>query len=313
MALSSTEECKQLTLHYGDSLKLGFGDYTVGNLLGRGSFGCVFCLTESGGDGGNGSSIAVKFFSKHLAEAAAHEVKLLHAGAGSRTVRMLHSGCISGHAFIAMEEMLVDMYDLQARLQTRGKAGFGLPSFCWLGRQLAAAVNALHEKNVLHGDIKPENILISHGKPYCLKLADLSNACLVHDGPVHGTRTSRNYRSPAQLLGLPFSLEDDLWSVGCVLHEWHTGAALLPGQDDDEQLGLVVGLLGLPSPALIADSNRRCHYFRSTPTGWTFAPPLQPVRAPAAALRPLLAGLLCYENRLTATQLAQHPFWSERS
>ena len=75
-------------------------------------------------------------------------------------------------------------------------------------------------------------------------------------------------------------------------------------------MGLVVGLVGLPSPTLIADSNRRCHYFRSTPAGWTFAPPLRPVRAPVAALRPLLAGLLCYENRLTAAQLAQHPFWA---
>lgn len=306
---SSAEEStgKPLTLAAGTTIQLGAMTCTVRSLLGTGSFGRVYSCLEAT----SGSSVAVKFFGKgNLAvdQLAQQEAKMLAAAQGHGIVKILAYARWDGHAYIVMEQMLSNTYAVMRGRKQRGTAGVPLRQLQQWGRQLAAAVAHLHVKGVGHCDIKPENILVSSLEPNEICLADLSNARTFGPEGRCETLTTRTYRSPAQLLGLPFGLEDDLWSVGCVLHEWYTGAVLLPGQDDDEQMGLVVGLVGLPSPTLIADSN--CHYFRSTPAGWTFAPPLRPVRAPAAALRPLLAGLLCYENRLTAAQLVQHPFWA---
>jgi serine/threonine protein kinase len=294
-------------LPHGTSLPLGFRTYTVLSRLGEGAFGCVYYCHDA-----SGSKAAIKIFHPTAEKAAMREAQLLTASQGDGMVRLLGCGRFRGHACIAMEEMLCDTYRVLTQQRTRGKAGLGLPSFRWLSRQLVAAVQGLHAKGVLHGDIKPENILISR-KPYHLKLADLSSARQVGPACIQGIRTTRPYRSPAQQLGLRYGTEDDMWGLACVLHELLTDTLLLEGRDDDEQLALTVGLLGLPSPALIGDmpADLREKFFRPTsPGAWAFAPSLRPVRAPVAALRPVLDGLLRYENRLTAAQLAQHPFWS---
>ena len=43
---------------------------------------------------------------------------------------------------------------------------------------------------------------------------------------------SRFYRSPEVLLGLPYDLAIDMWSLGCILVEMHTGEPLFSGSDE---------------------------------------------------------------------------------
>ena len=42
---------------------------------------------------------------------------------------------------------------------------------------------------------------------------------------------SRFYRSPEVLLGIPYNLAIDMWSLGCILVEMHTGEPLFSGKD----------------------------------------------------------------------------------
>ena len=43
---------------------------------------------------------------------------------------------------------------------------------------------------------------------------------------------SRFYRSPEVLLGIPYDLAIDMWSLGCILVEMHTGEPLFAGSNE---------------------------------------------------------------------------------
>ena len=43
---------------------------------------------------------------------------------------------------------------------------------------------------------------------------------------------SRFYRSPEVLLGTPYDLAIDMWSLGCILVEMHTGEHIFSGSND---------------------------------------------------------------------------------
>lgn len=47
---------------------------------------------------------------------------------------------------------------------------------------------------------------------------------------------SRFYRSPEVLLGMPYDLAIDMWSLGCILVEMHTGEPLFSGSNEVREL-----------------------------------------------------------------------------
>ena len=53
---------------------------------------------------------------------------------------------------------------------------------------------------------------------------------------------SRFYRSPEVMLGLPYSVAIDMWSLGCILVEMHTGEPLFSGTDQFDQMQKIVAV-----------------------------------------------------------------------
>lgn len=62
-------------------------------------------------------------------------------------------------------------------------------------QQLFLALKLLKRANILHGDIKPDNILVSESK-LVLKLCDFGSACHAHENEVTPYLVSRFYRAP---------------------------------------------------------------------------------------------------------------------
>lgn len=115
--------------------------------------------------------------------------------------------------------------------------------------QLLRGLAYIHDKRVLHRDLKPQNLLISEiGE---LKLADfgLARAKSVPSHTFSHEVVTLWYRPPDVLLGsTEYSTSLDMWGVGCIFIEMIIGVAIFPGiKDASDQLDKIWKVLGTPT------------------------------------------------------------------
>lgn len=90
--------------------------------------------------------------------------------------------------------------------------------------QLVSALYYLHSHRILHRDMKPQNILL--GKGGVVKLCDFgfARAMSVSTLVLTSIKGTPLYMSPELVEEKPYDHSTDLWSLGCILYELHTGA-----------------------------------------------------------------------------------------
>lgn len=135
-------------------------------------------------------------------------------------VTIYEAGEDKGRHFIAMEYL--EGQTLRDVLRVRGL--LSVEEVVRIGKDLCHALDCAHRQNVIHRDVKPDNIyILSDGR---VKLADFGIARLTAepsitaDGQVLGTPS---YMSPEQIAGKPVDGRSDLFSLGIVLYEMLTG------------------------------------------------------------------------------------------
>lgn len=146
------------------------------------------------------------------------------------------------HQCMVLPLLACSLYDL---LRYSGWRGLGLAVIRRVGQQVMTALAALARENLIHCDLKPENIMVDHSDNPRVYLIDLGNACF-DDEKNSFYAQSRFYRSPEVLLGVKYDSQVDVWSLGCVLGELFTGHPLIPGRETTDQLRRIVSLLGRP-------------------------------------------------------------------
>lgn len=102
-------------------------------------------------------------------------------------------------------------------------------------KQLLTALKHLKRCGILHGDIKPDNVLVNQSMNI-LKVCDLGSAGRLSECEITPYLVSRFYRAPEIILGLQYDEAADLWGVGCVLYELYTGQILFSGKDNNDML-----------------------------------------------------------------------------
>jgi serine/threonine-protein kinase len=132
--------------------------------------------------------------------------------------RVYDIGEVDGLQYISME--YIDGEDLASLLRRIGRVPADKAQE--IARRLCGGLAAMHEKGVLHRDLKPGNVMID-GSGH-VRITDFGLAGMA--GQFHsrgGQSGTPQYMAPEQLEGLPASIRSDIYSLGLVLYELFTG------------------------------------------------------------------------------------------
>lgn len=131
-------------------------------------------------------------------------------------VTIYYVGKENGNPFLAME--LMDGSSLNQRI-AEGEIPFN--ETARIGLQLAHALQASYELDIIHGDIKPPNVLINHEGT--VKLSDFGMARQASTNHAAATGGTPNYLAPELLDGKPISIQSDMYALGVTLYEMTFG------------------------------------------------------------------------------------------
>ena len=196
------------------------GRYEILEIIGSGAHGRV----ARAHDPMIGRLVAIKLFPKELASGEARQRFLQEA----RVVGQLsHPSIITLHD-MGIEEatqtpyLVMEFLEGQPLDRILEKGSVPFPRACaWVG-EVACALGVAHRKGVIHGDVKPANMLITDDGH--VKLMDFGMARLASRDtgatPLLGTPA---YWCPEQIMGKPQDARSDLFSLGVVLYEMVTG------------------------------------------------------------------------------------------
>mmetsp|Transcript_56690 Transcript_56690/g.159082 ORF Transcript_56690/g.159082 Transcript_56690/m.159082 type:complete len:403 (+) Transcript_56690:108-1316(+) len=181
--------------------------------------------------------------------------------------------------------------------------------------QVLRGMKYVHSAQVIHRDLKPRNLLVNSNCD--LKICDFGLARVRFADkewvcPMTEYVCTRWYRAPEVLCSwTDYSGAIDIWSIGCILAEMHMRKPLYPGHNTQQQLDLIIGLLGSPEgEELLKIPNEKCRKFiKSLPktVGRAFGEVFLDM-APLA--QDLLAKTMRWdpESRITVCEALQHPY-----
>jgi serine/threonine protein kinase len=234
------------------------GPYQILEPLGAGGMGEVYRARDTR----LGRDVAVKVMTDWLANDSRarfeREVRAASALSHPHICAVYDVGESDGRLFFVME--LVDGITL--RDHARGRP-IDPQEVIDIGEQIADALEAAHDKGIIHRDIKPGNILMT-GRRH-VKVADFGVAGraaapdnetmerLTMDGRVVGTL---QYMAPEILRGGIADARSDIWALGVVLHELLVGHAPYQGSSTFEVSAAILNGHAPLLPAIVPSGLR---------------------------------------------------------
>jgi Tol biopolymer transport system component len=230
------------------------GQYRVVERLGAGGMGEVYRAEDTR----LGRYVAIKALPESL---SGDPDKLSRLEREARTLAALNHPNIA--AIYGLEELagrrylILELVPGQTLAERIDGAGLPLEEVLDLCRQIAAGLEAAHDKGVVHRDIKPANVMVTPDG--VVKLLDFGLAKAVPSGAAEAETASLQmeavagtvaYMSPEQVRGAEVDPRTDIWAFGCVLYEVLTGRRLFSAPTTaDTMMGILsrdADLSGLP-------------------------------------------------------------------
>lgn len=211
------------------------GPYLISRQLGSGGSSDVYLAFDARLD----REVALKVFAQS-ALPEEHRVRVVREAKAAAALNhpniasIYEVGELDGLLFIAME--FVEGVTLREKLGERSRT---LPETLGYFRQVASALARAHSKGIVHCDLKPDNIMVTHDG--LVKVLDFGLVRLVegyrrepaatpHAASATTTRPVRvriegtiGYMSPEQAAGEPLDARSDVFSFGCMLFEAISG------------------------------------------------------------------------------------------
>jgi eukaryotic-like serine/threonine-protein kinase len=302
-------------------------------LLGSGGQGVVY-LTELRGTDGFTLPAAVKIFSPERFDdvCSYNEAMQRVARASARVAQIQHDNLLYVYNFVDPHRIRmmimewIDGYDLARLLvphmldrvrgqvsqrrweyinqvivtsgpmQPRMKAGVAVA----IVRDCLNALAALHRNGIVHGDIKPSNIMLK--RTGIAKIVDIGSAFELRDPPRYRTCTLA-YAAPEVLENQDTTQRSDLCSVGYVLIELLAGRQAFAGITDLRELKEAKRLLPMRLHEILPEEVLRCDLLCSFLRGMIAFDPVR--RFPSAEAAELLKeGAAAFHRQLVIGNLA---------
>lgn len=186
------------------------------HVLGRGSFGTVFKANYQG------EKVAVKIVRNQTnseVNSAENESRILKWN-HKNIIRILkiETAFYTKYSLIIMEHLL----NARNLLFVIEIISLPLVHRIQITKDVANGLRYCHSKGLIHGDIKPQNILLSfHKSSYVSKLCDFGSSSLVCEPKVNNLGTMR-YLSPEVLRNKPMSPSSDMFALGVTMWQMKT-------------------------------------------------------------------------------------------
>ena len=238
------EEGGLCVLNVNDKIK----KYTVNKLLGEGSYSSVWEI------GLNEKKYAIKITKsdKSDEEIGQNEIKILKKlGKHPYIINMedsfifKNSNNHSKHLCMVIDKMGCDLHILKRLFkytdgdseasESDGSSIVRCLPHCLSKKityQILEGLKYIHSKNIIHTDIKLDNILIKnsienikYNKDINIKICDFGTSHFTDDKCNFGIGTI-DYSAPECIIGLPYGPGIDVWAVGCIVFELVTGICL---------------------------------------------------------------------------------------
>lgn len=270
------------------------GKWHLDRVIGVGGMAAVYEATHR-----NRNRVAIKLLHPALSIEEGTRQRFLREGYVANTIR--HDGAVrvldddvtaDGYAFLVME--LLKGESVEERLHRKG--GF-LPPHEALGiiEQLLEVLEAAHDQNVVHRDIKPDNIFLTDdGK---LKVLDFGIARL-HQANSKATKVGSFMGTPAfcaqeQARGRWDEVDHrtDLYSAGATLFTCLTGQHVHQAETSSEQLALAIGATARSLATVLRDAPPDLVDLVDTSLAYDKEDRFQSARAMRAAVKRVKAGI----------------------
>lgn len=235
-------------------------NYIIKEYLGSGSFAHIYSVFETTTNRfyalkvGEQVPDIISQFSKE--EYAYKQIQQLPPDKKENLGVMIESFLIGNCMAIIMELYKCDLFTY---LEKRNWNGFSFQYVKKILHGAAEGLLALHRNHIVHGDLKPDNIVISNEGS--VKIIDFG--CSVCDSALIPNHIQAlPYRAPEVILNLPKSNKIDVWSLGCIAVELYAGYPIFSGETENEVLQYIQKRLGDFPLSVIRNSPNRNEMFK---------------------------------------------------
>lgn len=238
------------------------GRYKVTQNLGRGMFASVIRAIDTT----TGESVAIKIVrnNESMRKAGMKEIDILQNITMNdpedkmQVVRLYRSFDHKSHLCMVFENLSMNLREV---LKKYGRdVGISLKSIRAYAQQLFRGLSLLRKCQLIHADLKPDNILVNEARS-AVKICDLGSASPITENATAPYLVSRFYRAPEVILGIPYDYGIDMWSIGCTLFELHTGKILFTGRNNNNMLRTIMECRGKFPNKLLRRGSLTYDYF----------------------------------------------------
>lgn len=204
-------------------------------------------------------------------------MKLNNGLTNKHVLNMIECFQYRGHIFIAFEVYYKNVYEL---IYAGRFKGFALDQCMNYAQQIIDGLNYIHNNNIVHCDLKPENLMFNNNKLETVIIIDFGLSynetemdILINERRKLDRSTSylfyvqsRYYRAPETIMCLSKRRPIDIWSFGTILYEMLFGLPLFPAKKGNLMLGTIINTIGYPSDEFIQNNKLERVFKKSNPS-----------------------------------------------